>query len=123
MKALTISIITALFLISACKEDLIVKEGKPDFEISIGETISLSLISNRTTGYSWIWVNRDQISIVDTFDFDYIVDDPTKIGSGGKEIWNFIGKNTGTDTIKLEYKRLWEPNSTVESKKITVVVK
>lgn len=96
---------------------------KADYEIPVNGNFQLSLASNGTTGFSWVWTNKQAVSIVESFDFHYVVDDPHSIGGGGKEIWNFKGIKPGSDTIKLEYKRSWEENSTVDSKKIVVRVK
>ncbi|MFH0734058.1 MAG: protease inhibitor I42 family protein [bacterium] len=96
---------------------------KTEYEITVNGSFQINLVSNPTTGYSWQWTNKQSISIVDTFNHGYIPKQPMLVGSGGKEIWRFKGIKTGTDTIKLEYCRSWDPNSTVETKNISVIVK
>lgn len=94
-----------------------------DFEISKGENFQIELVSNPTTGYSWKWVNRKSDSVVDTIGYEYLPGSPGLVGSGGKEIWKFIGLKIGIDTLYFEYNRVWKPNSTVSTKKIIINVK
>ena len=101
------------------------KNIKADYEISKNEIFEISLISNPTTGYSWKWANKKPTSLLDTIGKSYI---PTKVkdgivGSGGTEIYKFKGNIVGIDTVKFEYCRSWEPNSTVETKKFIVKIK
>ena len=96
---------------------------KTDYEVAINGSFQFELDANPTTGYAWKWTNKDAVSIVDTFGHQYILSEPVLTGSGGKEIWKFKGLKSGTDTLKLEYCRSWEPNSAVATKTITVEVK
>jgi len=114
------------FLIPTCytnSEKNISGIMKTDFVIAVNESFKLELISNPTTGYKWEWTNKQHVSIVDTYDFEFIPDAPVLNGSAGKEIWKFKGLKTGTDSIKLEYRRSWEPNSTIQTRDIAVTVK
>ncbi len=94
-----------------------------DYEIAVNEQFQLNLISNPTTGYSWKWVNEQAVKVVHSSDKSFVSDTPVLVGSGGKEIWKFKGITTGVDTIKMEYCRSWEPNSTLNTKTIIVRVK
>ena len=111
-------------MLSTCSENnKTVGDTKTDYTIAVNENFQIELDSNPTTGYNWNWVNKKSVSIIDTFDYKYIPNTPVLMGSGGKAIWKFKGIKSGTDTIKLEYCRSWEPNSTVAKKTITVKVK
>jgi inhibitor of cysteine peptidase len=124
MKTLFISIFLVIVFCSGCiLRNSKSNDIKVDHEIAINESFQIELVSNPTTGYSWKWTNKQTVSILDTFDFKYICEKPELLGSGGKEIWIFRGKKCGIDTIKLEYCRSWEPNSTVSTKRIIVKVK
>ncbi|MDB5120766.1 MAG: hypothetical protein JWN56_1984 [Sphingobacteriales bacterium] len=125
MLKLSIYVTTALFIFASCKKDdkNNTDTVKANYEIAVNGNFQLSLTSNGSTGYSWTWINKQVVTTVDTFDFKYIIDDPAKVGGDGKEIWNFKGIKAGVDTIKLEYKRSWDANSTIDSKKIVVKVK
>ena len=96
---------------------------KTDYEIKIGEIFQLELVANPSTGYSWKWTNQQAGSIVEAIDAEFIPARTNVVGSKGKEIWRYKGIRSGTALIKLEYNRSWEPNSTVDTKTITVTVK
>jgi inhibitor of cysteine peptidase len=125
MRTFLVILILATSIFTACKinEKSNSDALKADYEIPVNGTFQLSLASNISTGYSWVWTNRQSVSIVDTFDFNYITDHPDRIGGGGKELWNFRGRKSGFDTIVLEYKRVWETIPAFESKKVVVRVK
>ncbi len=93
-----------------------------NYVIFINDTFQLELPSNPSTGYSWVWINKQPGSIVDTSNNSFLPDNPIWIGSGGNEIWKFKGEKAGIDTVKLEYCRSWEANSTIETKIIIVNV-
>jgi len=96
---------------------------KTEFEIAVYESFQIELDSNPTTGHAWEWTNKESVSVVDAFDVEFIPGTPDSIGGGGKEIWKFKGLKSGTDSIKMEYRRSWDPKSTIESKEIIVKVK
>ncbi len=119
-------IFLVLIIFISCSEKEVINNPdfiKSEYEIAVNQSFQINLVSNPTTGYSWKWTNKQSVTVVDTFNFGYIPDKPMLDGSGGKEVWNFRGIKTGTDTIKLEYNRSWDPNSTVDTKKILVIVK
>jgi predicted secreted protein len=107
-----------LLLILSLVAVLFTNCGKPnndgEYQISINETIDIELASNWSTGYSWYWVNKNDVSVVDTLKSVYIVD-TTKIGAEGIEVWSFIGKKKGKCTVTLLYKRFHD--SEYENKK------
>ena len=96
---------------------------KTEYEIGVGEGFQIELVSNPSTGYAWKWTNKQDVSIVEVSDSQYIADHPDRIGGGGKEIWKFKGVKSGTDTIKLAYNRSWESNPGADTKTIAVKVK
>ncbi len=100
------------------------KNIKADYEVNKNQTFEISLKSNPTTGYSWKWIKVQPSKIVDSISSIYIQDkaEPNMVGVGGNEIWKFKGKETGIDTLKFEYQQPWQPNSTVETKKIIIKI-
>lgn len=100
------------------------KNIKADYEVNKNETFEVVLKSNPSTGYSWKWIKEQPSKIVDSISSTYIQDksQPNMVGVGGNEIWKFKGKEIGVDTLKFEYCRSWDKNSTVETKKIIVKI-
>ena len=111
-KTFSILALAILMLTSGCRKNDVTNA---DYEISIDETFQVELVSNPTTGYTWKWANEQFTNIVDTINWTYVPDAPELIGSGGKEVWEFRGIQTGIDTIKLEYCQSWDASSTIES--------
>jgi predicted secreted protein len=60
---------------------------------------------------------------VEKADTKYTASNPGSMGGGGIEVWTFKGAKSGSDSLKLEYKRSWEPDSPAETKTIKVTVK
>ncbi len=98
---------------------------KSDYEIGLGESFQIELASNPTTGYAWQWTNKDAILNVEKVESKYTATDNPKgmVGSGGTETWKFKGIKSGSETLKLEYKRAWESGAAAEVKSINVTVK
>ena len=96
---------------------------KNEFDIAVGETFKIELISNPSTGYSWKWVNKPDVSVVDTTGHQFVEDSPGKIGGGGKEIWQFKGLKSGSDIIKFAYNRSWESRPAARTETITVKIR
>ncbi len=100
-------------------------DPKEKYTISVNDTIAFSLSSNPTTGYSWIWLNQDAVSIVTSLGSQYTMDKTAEkeiAGRGGKEIWKFIGVKTGSDTIRLGYRRPWESVQPIKTTNIFIKV-
>jgi predicted secreted protein len=115
-KAIMIIPFLLALTVSCEKED-------PDFiETVIGKTFNINLRANKSTGYHWLWINRDNVTVADSTNLEYIIDNPDLDGSPGTEIWTFEAKSAGEDTLIFEY---WSPGSTgiaTENKKIRVLV-
>lgn len=127
MKPLLIFLCIVLTLLLGCSKTDIESDThlKPDYIITVGDTIQIELNSNPTTGYSWEWTNKESVSVVTSSGSEYIPAHVGKaiVGSGGTEIWKFIGVKNGIDTIKLEYCRSWDSESTINVKTIYVKVR
>ena len=122
--------ILCLLLACSCSRVEINEKKEPatsnNYDIAVHDTITLTLDSNPTTGYSWNWLNQNSVSIVTSAGSQYIMDKPEdkKIaGRGGKEIWRFVGVKSGSDTIKLGYRRPWESAEPVKTMVVSVKVR
>ncbi len=120
MKIATLTILAILLF--SCNTQ---KAVKADYEVNKNEIFDVTLKSNPTTGYSWKWIKNQTSKKADSVSQTYIQDkiEQELTGVGGNEIWKFKAIKSGIDTLKFEYQRSWEPNSTVETKKFIVKIK
>lgn len=93
------------------------------YNVDLGDTVVVPLKANGSTGFQWSWINKEACAHVDSVGFNYILDnnDPTLVGVGGLEVWKFRGLQTGTDTLKFEYRRPWSETSGPDSTKIVII--
>lgn len=104
-------------------------------EVAVGDTLTVTLCSNPSTGASWqeLAQARDQ-TIVQQTDQEYVVPEAPWlpglfpelfiVGAPGTEVWTFKALKKGTSTIYMLYGRPWEGAEKGEwSFRLTVVVK
>jgi len=91
-------------------------------ELSVGQSLVVTLESNATTGYSWALVQNSDDSVLNETGHEYITPQTTLIGAGGNEEWTFKTLKKGTSTISMGYSRPWESTPPVETFDLTVVV-
>lgn len=87
------------------------KDVVKDITVTNGETVTVKLFSNATTGYQW--GENAQISdpaVLEQVDHQYVAPDNAerKMGAGGTEVWSFKTLKSGSSTIYTEYSRPWE---------------
>lgn len=73
-----------------------------------GETFSIRLASNPTTGYRWRLAAPLDGGILTEAGNSYERPASMLIGAGGREIWNFTAVGKGKTTVEMEYVRQWE---------------
>lgn len=85
----------------------------PDSTIIVnkGDSFSIVLESNKTTGYSWQLGSNSDSNIVHFLSTDYNAPSTDIPGQGGKEVWTFKTESPGTVTIILQYLRPWEKDT------------
>ena len=92
-------------------------------ELSVGQSLVVTLESNATTGYSWTLAQNSDESVLNKTGNEYVAPQTTLIGAGGKEEWTFKALKKGTSTISMGYSRPWESTPPVDTFDLTVVVK
>jgi inhibitor of cysteine peptidase len=96
-------------------------------EISAGNSLTVTLDSNPSTGFSWVLKGIGNESVLEQAGHEFKAapaSDPPLLGAGGKEIWTFKALNKGSSTISMEYVRSWEQNvEPQDTFALTVVVK
>ena len=103
------SLLLVCLLLSACSTGQVFKKddnGKT-VEVKAGETFSIEIEGNPTTGY--VWEARPDTSglLSLTGEPDYI-SDSNLIGSGGTYTFTFRAEKTGQTTLELAYYRSFE---------------
>jgi inhibitor of cysteine peptidase len=87
-----------------------------------GETLSLSINGNPTTGYGWEVSEVDANILASAGEADY-KSDSNLVGAGGTYTFKFTAENAGTTALKLKYWRSFEPDvAPIDVFEITVIV-
>ncbi len=93
-------------------------------ELSVGQSLVVTLDSNASTGYSWSLAQNSDGSVLNKTGNQYIAPQTTLVGASGKEEWTFKALKKGNSTISMEYKRSWETGvAPAKTFDLTVVVK
>jgi inhibitor of cysteine peptidase len=92
------------------------KTDKP-IEAAAGKEFSISLDSNRTTGYGWQLAKPVDEKVVKAVRNIYqeaapaAKDGAPRVGAGGKEVWTFKAVKPGKTAIEFKYVRPWEKDT------------
>jgi len=97
-------------------------------EVPVGDTLTLTLGSNPTTGFQWS--EEAQIGdpgLLKQTKHEFVgpeSEPPPPPGTPGQEVWNFEALEKGTTTVSMEYSRPWEGGEKGEwTYKLTVTIK
>jgi inhibitor of cysteine peptidase len=77
-------------------------------EMNKGDTLTLTLGSNPTTGFSWTeqTVISDE-AIIEQTNHESVAPATNALGAAGKESWTYRAIKAGTSEISTEYSRPW----------------
>ncbi len=134
------TLIAILLLLGACSSGATVEVSCDDFteqqhisksvEVSTGETLTVTLCSNATTGFQW--VESAQVSdkgVLRQTGQEFIAPgeedgEPPAPGTAGRQQWTFEALRKGTTEVSMEYSHPWEGGEKgVWTFTLTVVVK
>ncbi len=87
--------------------------------VNKGETFTVKLDENPTTGYSWNMTVDNGLQVVSD---RYVPSEPQLMGSGGYHEWTIKAVDNGTYKVKGVYRRPWEP-ITGSEQRYTLTVK
>jgi inhibitor of cysteine peptidase len=87
-----------------------------------GDTITLRLEENPTTGYLWT-VKELNSSVLELLSEEYFMAAGTGIGGGGERKLIFRAKEAGTSPLRLNCERRWEPDNPLTTLSITIEVR
>lgn len=80
-----------------------------DFTVDKGDSISIILSSNSSTGYMWMLdADEPDTDIVSKTSSQYFQGYTGMVGTGGSEQWIFEAEEEGTTSIIMYYRRSWE---------------
>lgn len=73
-----------------------------------GQTFTLTLDANPTTGYQWFLSNPLDERFLRLIRNDYLPPSSSRAGQGGHQVLTFHALQTGMTSIALKYCRPWE---------------
>ena len=78
-----------------------------EFQVEVGDKITVKLCSNPTTGFQWDYeMTIENILMKEDHDFEPPEGDVP--GAAGAEVWTFEAVAKGTTTVQMEYSQPWE---------------
>jgi inhibitor of cysteine peptidase len=77
-------------------------------QLGVGETATLVLEANPTTGYQWEPAAAPDSAVVTIVSDTYVAPDSTAMGAAGSQRIVIKGVAAGTTTLELRYVRPWE---------------
>ncbi|MDZ4170209.1 MAG: protease inhibitor I42 family protein [Coriobacteriia bacterium] len=81
--------------------------------IGVGDTLSVTLAANPTTGYTWALDGALPTTLEQVGDPAYTAESDA-LGAGGAETWTFRAVSAGESELKLKYWRSFEPDTAPE---------
>ncbi len=83
--------------------------NESEVDVPVGQTITLTLPENRTTGHRWqVTAGGEPVCTLSKEEFQAAGNRP---GQGGSHTWQFRVEQPGTAAIKLIYGRSWDTNA------------
>ena len=92
--------------------------------LQTGDTLTITLESNLTTGYSWQVMEVDEAVLVQEGEPEYKQSPGSEglVGAGGTETFRFKAVGTGETKLGLGYMRPWESVPPIETFNVQVAV-
>lgn len=87
-----------------------VRKHPSTIESKVGDTFTIPLEANHSTGYSWRLAQSTDPAILKQLSEKYEEDNSGSAGAGGVETWTFQAMAIGATTLVFEYARPFEKN-------------
>ncbi|MFL6351057.1 MAG: protease inhibitor I42 family protein [Bryobacteraceae bacterium] len=84
-----------------------------DVRLKVGQTFTITLDENPTTGYRWIFAQKG--GPICSLLSDSFERRTRLLGSPGVHQWHFRADAPGTATVEMRLAREWDPNSATRS--------
>ena len=79
-----------------------------EFQVEVGDKITVKLCSNPTTGFQWRYETIGEAALMEEdHDFEEPEDNGV-VGASGKEVWTFEAVEKGITKVHMEYSQTWE---------------
>lgn len=108
--------VSSLALLAACAQQPVPKNialaNQRDCPLRLhsGQTLSLTLPSDPTTGYRWQVQNAGQPVLRSLGPEVYSnLEDAGLVGAAGQSAWRFAAQQAGSGTLSLVYRQPWAP--------------
>ena len=110
---LAIALLVALGGCAAKRVAVTQDDSGGSVELDKKATLQVSLVANPSTGYSWIVVDDaggilKQLGEPVVQDVNANANPSSVVGQSEQQVFQFDAAETGTGTLKMEYKRSWE---------------
>ena len=119
-----------LLAITACApsqpKELSVDKSYSGKEVNLAPsgTLTISLVSNPSTGYSWDKeADVSDPSVIEQTDHQFEASKVPVVGAPGLQVWTFKALGPGTSTISMQYKSPTVSSKAADSFTLTVNVK
>ena len=91
-----------------CEELRQQKNISKQIEVNIGDTFTVNLCSNASTGFRWLdSANISEKTIVQQIDHKNVAPSKAMPGAPGEQVWTFKALRKGTTQIINEYSQTW----------------
>lgn len=112
MKLYKIIFIALSFLLASCNsyKDIAIDENFKFAKCVVGDTITITLESNATTGYDWIFDDAN-LQILNLQSQNYLSNNSHICGADGHKRFVFKAVKEGSCLVLLKYKRPWEKDA------------
>jgi len=96
-----------------------------EVELAAGDSFTVTLCSNRTTGFQWSESAQiDDQSVLEQLAHRFVPPEEDTPGAAGKEVWTFKALKEGSTEVSMEYSQPWEGGKKAEwTFRLIVVVK
>ena len=96
----------------SCDKFLEAKHITQEIDVSAGDTFSVTLCSNPTTGFQWAhFAQISDRSVLEQTSHQFSLPEsgnqPPAPGTPGQEIWTFSALKKGTSIVSMEYSQPW----------------
>ena len=118
-------VLAAIILSTAgCSSALTVKDNGTAVTVNTGDTFTVRLEGNPSTGFTWEAKDLDTSILEQVGDPKFSGGAPGMVGSGGDLTLTFKALKPGTTTLTLIYHRPWETDvEPIDTFSITITVK